>query len=88
MTSIASYMDIEMPAREMEEVFVHSTRAGKSSPTTFTEIDKEQIKSQNFGQDLPYLLESTVSTVVTSDAGAGVGYTGVRIRGWIRHVPT
>ena len=81
MTSIASYMDIEMPAREMEEVFVHSTRAGKSSPTTFTEIDKEQIKSQNFGQDLPYLLESTVSTVVTSDAGAGVGYTGVRIRG-------
>ncbi|MCE3295217.1 MAG: TonB-dependent receptor [Crocinitomicaceae bacterium] len=69
------------PIRETDEVFVYSTRAGKTSPTTFTEISKDQIKSQNFGQDLPYLLESTVSTVVTSDGGAGVGYTGVRIRG-------
>lgn len=67
--------------KELEEVFVKSTRASKSTPTTFTDISKEQIRAQNFGQDLPYLLESTVSTVVTSDAGAGVGYTGVRIRG-------
>ncbi|MGV3631448.1 MAG: TonB-dependent receptor [Bacteroidota bacterium] len=69
------------PVREMDEVFVLSTRAQKSSPTTFTDISREEIKAKNFGQDLPYLLESTVSTVVTSDAGAGVGYTGVRIRG-------
>lgn len=76
-----SHMEPNMPVLEADEVFVYSTRAGKTSPTTFTEISKEQIKAQNFGQDLPYLLESTVSTVVTSDAGAGVGYTGVRIRG-------
>jgi iron complex outermembrane receptor protein len=64
-----------------QEVFVSSTRATNQMPVTFTEINKEQIEKQNFGQDLPYLLESTPSTVVTSDAGAGVGYTGVRIRG-------
>ncbi len=67
--------------KEVEEVFVNSTRAKNGSPTTFTNIDKKQIEKQNFGQDLPYMLESTPSTVVSSDAGAGVGYTGVRIRG-------
>jgi iron complex outermembrane receptor protein len=71
----------KMPEKEIDEVFVNSTRAKNGSPTTFTNIDKNQIQKQNFGQDLPYLLESTSSTVVTSDAGAGVGYTGVRIRG-------
>lgn len=68
-------------ALNVEEVFVSATRASNKTAGTFTNIGSEQIKQLNFGQDLPYLLESTPSAVVTSDAGAGVGYTGIRIRG-------
>lgn len=65
----------------LEKVEVAVTRANEKTPTTYTNLNEKQLKSANFGQDLPYLLESTPSTVVTSDAGGGVGYTGVRIRG-------
>lgn len=64
-----------------EGIDVHAVRADKKTPTTYTNISAEDIEKQNYGQDLPYLLESMPSTVVTSDAGAGVGYTGFRIRG-------
>lgn len=47
----------------------------------YSNVSKEQIKKQNFGQDIPFLLSLTPSLVATSDAGAGVGYTGFRIRG-------
>lgn len=67
--------------RLAEEVVVYATRASEKSPTTFTNINKEEIKKQNFGQDLPFVLNWTPSLVTTSDAGAGVGYTGLRIRG-------
>jgi iron complex outermembrane recepter protein len=60
---------------------VRGVRATEKMPTTYTNVGREEIEKQNFGQDLPFLLESTPSTVVTSDAGAGVGYTGVSIRG-------
>jgi iron complex outermembrane receptor protein len=70
-----------LKTNEVDEVFVNATRANNSSGTTYSTLNKEQIKAQNFAQDLPYLLETTPSTVVTSDAGAGVGYTGVKIRG-------
>lgn len=64
-----------------DEVIVQATRAPENSPTTFTSISTEEIRKKNFGQDLPFLLNQTPSVVVTSDAGAGVGYTGIRIRG-------
>lgn len=64
-----------------DEVVVNATRANEKTPTTFSSIGKEQIQKQNFGQDLPFLLNWTPSVVTTSDAGTGVGYTGVRIRG-------
>lgn len=64
-----------------EGIDVRAVRANKNTPTTYTNISEEDIEKQNYGQDLPYLLGSTPSTVVTSDAGAGVGYTGYRIRG-------
>ncbi|WP_363317574.1 TonB-dependent receptor [uncultured Mucilaginibacter sp.] len=64
-----------------EEVTVTATRANKTSPTAFTNLSKKDIQKNNFGQDLPYLLNQTPSVVTTSDAGAGVGYTGIRIRG-------
>ncbi|MEY3439042.1 MAG: hypothetical protein RL265_1627, partial [Bacteroidota bacterium] len=65
----------------IEEMQVYAVRANEKTPTTYTNLSTKQIESANFGQDLPYLLESTPSTVVTSDAGGGVGYTGIRIRG-------
>ncbi len=64
-----------------DEVVVTATRASDKSPTAFTTVDKKELEKSNMGQDLPFLLNTTPSVVVTSDAGAGVGYTGIRIRG-------
>ena len=47
----------------------------------FTNVKREQISKQNFGQDIPFLLSTTPSVLTTSDAGAGVGYTTIRVRG-------
>jgi len=63
------------------EIVVSATRASSNAAATFKNIDKEAIAKNNFGQDLPFLLDNTPGVVVTSDAGAGVGYTGIRIRG-------
>lgn len=64
-----------------DEVLIRATRASDSNPTTFSTIQKAEIQKQNFGQDLPFVLNWSPSVVATSDAGAGVGYTGLRIRG-------
>ncbi len=64
-----------------DEVLVEATRVDESIPVTFSNLDQEEIEKRNLGQDVPYLLNLTPSTVVTSDAGAGIGYTGIRIRG-------
>ncbi|MDB5124441.1 MAG: TonB-dependent receptor [Mucilaginibacter sp.] len=64
-----------------EEVTVSSTRATTNSPTAFTNLNKKEIDKNNSGRGFEYLLEQTPSTVVTSNAGAGVGYTSIRIRG-------
>jgi iron complex outermembrane recepter protein len=65
----------------MQPVEVRAVRAGNNSPFAKTEIKAADIEKANVGQDLPYLLQYTPSAVVTSDAGAGVGYTGLRVRG-------
>lgn len=65
----------------LQEVEVVSTRATAKTPVAFTNVKKEQIGKQNFGQDLPFLLSLTPSVITTSDAGAGVGYTSIRVRG-------
>lgn len=64
-----------------DEVVVSATRLSAKAPATFKNLDKKEIEKFNLGQDLPYLLEQTPSLVTTSDAGAGVGYTSMRIRG-------
>ena len=64
-----------------EAVTVTGTRAAKNDPTTFTNVSKKDIAKNNLGQDLPFLLDQTPSLVTNSDAGAGVGYTGIHIRG-------
>lgn len=68
-------------AQITDEVVVFATRAKENSPTAFSNVSKEVIQKQNFGQDMPFVLNWTPSLVTTSDAGAGIGYTGVRIRG-------
>lgn len=64
-----------------DEVIIKAIRAYEKSPITFKNLDKKEISSINLGQDLPVLLESTPSLVSSSDAGAGIGYTSLRIRG-------
>src|SRR6476619_2380806 len=65
----------------LEPVEVKAIRAGENSPFTKTNVSKKQIEKVNLGQDLPFILNQTPSVVVNSDAGNGVGYTGIRIRG-------
>lgn len=64
-----------------DEVIVSATRAGKNTATTYSETTKEEIAKNNLGQDIPFLLQNMPSVMVNSDAGAGVGYTGINIRG-------
>jgi iron complex outermembrane receptor protein len=64
-----------------EEVTVSATRASANSPTAYTNLSKKDIAKNNSGRGFEYLLEQTPSTVISSNAGAGVGYTGIRIRG-------
>ena len=66
---------------ELQDVQVVSTRASKKTPVAFTNMDKEQLKVVNHGQDVPYLLSLTPSITMTSDAGNGIGYTSLRVRG-------
>ncbi len=65
----------------LDDVLISATRAKDNSPTTFTTVTKEELEKGNLAVDMPYLLELTPSVTVTSDAGAGVGYTGIRVRG-------
>lgn len=64
-----------------DEVVISAIRAGGGNVTTSSKVDAKQIERNNTGQDLPYVLKTLPSTVITSDAGNGIGYTGIRIRG-------
>ena len=66
---------------ELVPVEVRAIRAGAMAPFAKTNLGKREIQKQNLGQDLPFLLNQTPSVVVNSDAGTGIGYTGIRIRG-------
>jgi iron complex outermembrane receptor protein len=65
----------------MQPVEVKATRAGEKAPFTKTNISRNEIEKLNLGQDLPFILNQTPSVIVNSDAGNGIGYTGIRIRG-------
>jgi iron complex outermembrane recepter protein len=64
-----------------DEVIVRATRADNNGPIATSAMPREDIRNRNTGQDIPYLLALTPSVITTSDAGAGVGYTALRIRG-------
>jgi iron complex outermembrane receptor protein len=66
---------------DLVPIEVKAVRAGATAPFAKTNINRKEIERQNLGQDLPFLLNQTPSVVVNSDAGTGVGYTGIRIRG-------
>ena len=66
---------------ELQNVQVVAIRASRKTPIAFTNMNKEQLKAVNYGQDVPYLLSLTPSVTMTSDAGNGIGYTSLRIRG-------
>ena len=66
---------------QLEEVSVSATRAGEKTPMAHTDLGKREIESRNLGKDLPFLLSLTPSVTTTSDAGNGIGYTSIRVRG-------
>lgn len=63
------------------EIFVSALRVDESTPIAYQNISREEIEQRNLGQDIPYLINNSPSVLSTSDAGAGIGYTGVSIRG-------
>ena len=66
---------------ELQTVQVVSTRAAKSTPMATTELSKEDISTVNHGKDIPQILSMQPAVTTTSDAGVGIGYTGIRVRG-------
>ncbi len=66
---------------ELEEVSVLATKMNKTTPMTYTTIKKGEISKSNLGQDMPFLLQMQPSVVVSSEAGTGLGYTYMRVRG-------
>ena len=70
-----------LETQNLEEVIVSSVRAKENLPIAFNNISKAELSKRNLGQDIPILLNFLPNVVTTSDAGAGIGYTGIRIRG-------
>ena len=88
-TQIFDVSDVDSPIRiamvpqrvQSNEIFVEALRVDEASPMAYENISQRDIEEQNMGQDLPYMISGTPSVTTTSDAGAGIGYTGIRIRG-------
>ncbi|MFV5691683.1 TonB-dependent receptor [Flavobacterium sp. LT1R49] len=66
---------------QLDEVLVSAIRVTSKTPVSFSNLDKKELKFRNLGQDIPILMNYLPSVVTTSDAGNGVGYTGIRVRG-------
>ena len=74
-------VDLAEIPEQLEEVVVSAVRVGDKTPLTKSVLNKSEIEKNYIVQDVPYLLSNLPSVVTWSDAGAGVGYTGLRIRG-------
>ncbi|MGA9638351.1 MAG: TonB-dependent receptor [Flavobacterium sp.] len=66
---------------QLDEVLISAVRATSKTPVSYSNLDKKDIAPRNLGQDIPILMNYMPSVVTTSDAGNGVGYTGIRVRG-------
>mgnify|MGYP001160242359 FL=1 len=78
---IAQQQQDSLSTISLQEVQVQGLRAEKDTPVTFSNLTKEELAVRNLGQDIPILLNYLPGVVTTSDAGAGIGYTGIRVRG-------
>ncbi|SFB10476.1 iron complex outermembrane recepter protein [Flavobacterium swingsii] len=83
---LGSYLSYSQEAdttktKNLEEVMVQAIRANEKTPVTFTNFTKKEIAKRNLGQDIPTLMNYLPSVVTTTDAGNGVGYSGIRVRG-------
>jgi iron complex outermembrane receptor protein len=83
LTSIISFSQVKDTTKvnQLDEVLVSAVRVTTKTPVSFSNLDKKEIKFRNLGQDIPILMNYLPSVVTTSDAGNGVGYTGIRVRG-------
>ena len=79
--SFAQQQDTIPLSSILEEVQVSGVNAREKTPVSYTNVTEEAIEKHNLGQDLPYLISLTPSIVSSSDAGAGIGYTYMTIRG-------
>ncbi|OOV19951.1 TonB-dependent receptor [Flavobacterium sp. LM4] len=78
--SIAQEQD-STKVNQLDNVLVSAVRVTTKTPVSFSNLDKKDIKTRNLGQDIPILMNYLPSVVTTSDAGNGMGYTGIRVRG-------
>ncbi|AVR45043.1 TonB-dependent receptor [Christiangramia fulva] len=74
-------VDLSGAEESLEEVFLSSVRVNAESPITYSNMTNEEIEDRNLGQDIPVLMNYMPNVVTTTDAGAGVGYTSIRVRG-------
>jgi iron complex outermembrane receptor protein len=74
-------VDLADAQETLDEVLVQSVRVDADSPITHSNLESEEIKKRNLGQDIPILMSYEPAVVSTSDAGNGVGYTSIRVRG-------
>ncbi len=65
----------------LQPIEIISVRASENTPVAKTNLSKKEIEKNNIGQDLPYILNQTTSVQASSDAGNGIGYTNIRLRG-------
>ncbi|MCC9063090.1 TonB-dependent receptor [Flavobacterium piscisymbiosum] len=80
LSSISQEQD-STKVNKLDDVLVSAVRVTTKTPVTFSNMDKKEIKFRNLGQDIPVLMNYLPSVVTTSDAGGGIGYTGIRVRG-------
>ena len=76
-----TFVQDSIPEIQLEEVKLAGLRVDEDQPFSFSNVDKEELASRNLGQDLPIMLNYLPGVVTTSDSGAGIGYTGIRVRG-------
>jgi len=73
--------ELKVGENVLNEVLVSAVRVKADAPIAHSNLNKKEIAKRNLGQDIPVLMNYLPSVVTTSDAGAGVGYTGIRVRG-------
>ena len=70
-----------MRETSLQEVQVTSLRATNTTPVAYSNLNREQIEAMNYGEDIPFLLSTLPGVTTTTDAGNGIGYTSIRVRG-------